>query len=66
MNFLLVYRTMPHTTTGIAPCVLFLNRDLRTCCVQMSVGMLHHNKQHRKLIIINAVEPGICVWDKEC
>ena len=30
MNFLLVYRTTPHTTTGMAPCVLFLNRDLRT------------------------------------
>ena len=22
MNFLLVYRTTPHTTTGVAPCVL--------------------------------------------
>ena len=30
MNFLLVYRTTPHTTTGMAPCVLFRNRDLRT------------------------------------
>ena len=30
MNFLLVYRTTPHTTTGVASCVLFPKRDLRT------------------------------------
>ena len=31
MSFLLVYRSTPHSTTGVAPCALFLNRDLRTC-----------------------------------
>ena len=30
MNFLLVYQSTPHSTTGVAPCVLFLNRELRT------------------------------------
>ena len=30
MNFLLVYRSTPHSTTGVAPCILFLNRELRT------------------------------------
>ena len=30
MNFLLVYRTTAHTSTGVAPCVLFLKRDMRT------------------------------------
>ena len=30
MNFLLVYRPTPHSTTGVAPCVLFFNRELRT------------------------------------
>ena len=30
MNFLLVYRSTPHVTTGVAPCILLLNRELRT------------------------------------
>ena len=30
MNFILVYRTTPHTSTGVAPCVLFLKQDMRT------------------------------------
>ena len=30
MSFLLVYRSTPHSTTGVAPYALFLNRDLRT------------------------------------
>ena len=30
MGFLLTYRTSPHSTTGVFPCKLFLNRDLRT------------------------------------
>ena len=30
MNFILVYWSTPHSTTGVAPCVLFLNRELRT------------------------------------
>jgi hypothetical protein len=29
-DFLLKYRITPHTTTGIAPCELFMNRQLRT------------------------------------
>ena len=29
-NFLASYRTTPHSTTGIAPCELFLGRKLRT------------------------------------
>ena len=29
MNFLLVYRITPHTSTGIAPCMLFFKRDMR-------------------------------------
>ena len=27
-NFLLVYQSTPHSTTGVAPCALFLNREL--------------------------------------
>ena len=30
MSFLLVYRSTPYSTTGVVPCALFLNRDLRT------------------------------------
>ena len=30
MSFLLTYRTSPHSTTGVSPCKLFLNRELRT------------------------------------
>ena len=30
MNFLLVYRSTPHSTTSVAQCVLFLNRELKT------------------------------------
>ena len=30
MSFLLTYRTSPHSTTGVSPCKLFFNRDLRT------------------------------------
>ena len=29
-DFLLTYRTSPHTTTGVSPSALFLNRELRT------------------------------------
>ena len=29
-SFLLTYRTTPHATTGVAPCTLLMNRDLRT------------------------------------
>ena len=29
-NFLLVYRTCPHTTTGESPSMLFMGRNLRT------------------------------------
>jgi len=29
-SFLLTYRTSTHSTTGVSPCKLFLNRDLRT------------------------------------
>ena len=29
-NFLLTYRTTPHATTSVAPCTLFLQRQLRT------------------------------------
>ena len=31
MSFLLTYRTSVHSTTGVPPCKLFMNRDLRTC-----------------------------------
>ena len=30
MNFLLTYRTTPHSTTGSTPATLFLNRHVRT------------------------------------
>ena len=30
MNFLLSYRTTPHSTTNVTPCSLFLNRQVRT------------------------------------
>ena len=29
-NFLFTYGTIPHATTGVSPCELFLNRSLRT------------------------------------
>ena len=29
-NFLLMYRSTPHTTTGVSPATLFLGRNLRT------------------------------------
>ena len=29
-NFLLVYRTTPHASTGVPPCMLFLGRNLKT------------------------------------
>ena len=29
-NFLLTYRSSPHATTGVTPCSLFLNRQIRT------------------------------------
>ena len=30
MSFLLTYRTSAHSTTGVSPCKLFFNRELRT------------------------------------
>ena len=30
MSFLLTYRITPHSTTNVAPCTLFLNRDVKT------------------------------------
>ena len=30
MNFLLMYRSTPHSTTNVAPCTLFLKRQVRT------------------------------------
>ena len=42
MNFLLVHRTTPHTTTRVAPSVLFLNRELRT-----RLHLLHPNVKDR-------------------
>ena len=30
MAFLLIYRSSPHSTTGVPPCKLFLNRDICT------------------------------------
>ena len=30
MSFLLTYRIIPHSTTNVAPCTLFLNRDVKT------------------------------------
>ena len=29
-NFLMTYRTTPHSTTNVAPCTLFLQREIRT------------------------------------
>ena len=39
-NFLLTYHTSPHTTTNVAPCSLFLGRNVRTRfdLLQPSVG----------------------------
>ena len=30
MSFLLTYQTLVHSTTGVPPCKLLMNRDLRT------------------------------------
>ena len=56
MNFLLVYRTTPHTSTGAAPCVLFLKKDMRTHFNLLRPDVkdhVSHSKLHRKLIMIN-------------
>ena len=69
MNFLLVYQTTPHTTTGVAPCVLFLKKDMRTHFNLLRPDVKDHvsnSKLHRKLIMINIVEPESYVLDKEC
>ena len=31
MNFLPVYQSTLHPTAGVAPCILFLKREVRTC-----------------------------------
>ena len=58
-NFLLSYRTIPHATTGVAPCTLFLGRSLRTrlellrpdlqqrVCEKQAKQKSHHD-QHAK------------------
>ena len=68
MNVLLVYWTTPHTSTGIAPCVLFLEKDMRTHfnLLRPDVDYVSHSKLHRKLIMIKIVEPESYVLDKEC
>lgn len=59
-NFLLTYRSTPHSTTGVTPCKLFLQRDIRTrfdllrpdyerkVCEKRAKQVAHHN-QHAKM-----------------
>ena len=58
-NFLLTYRSTPHATTNVAPCTLFLQRELRTrfnlpqpdnkrrVCQKQAEQVSHHD-QHSK------------------
>ena len=58
-NFLLTYRSTPHATTNVAPCTLFLQRELRTrfnllqpdcerqVCQKQAEQISHHD-QHSK------------------
>jgi len=58
INFLLVYRTMLHSTTSVPPCVLFLKKRIEDTiyCMRMSRIMSLHNKWHRNLNMTNIVE----------
>jgi hypothetical protein len=59
-NFLLSYRTVPHATTKVAPCTLFLGRSIRTrfdllkpnlerqVCEKQAAQKLHHDKHVRQ------------------
>jgi hypothetical protein len=38
-NFLLMYRSTPHATTGLAPCSLFLGREIRTRLSLLDPGL---------------------------
>ena len=46
-NFLLHYRITPHVTTGVPPCTLMMNRDLRTRLdlLKPDIASNVHNKQ---------------------
>ena len=58
-NFLMTYRSTPHTTTNVAPCTLFLQREIRTrfhllqpdpertVCAKQAEQVTHHD-QHAK------------------
>ena len=73
-NFLLAYRTTPHTTTGEAPCKLFLGRDLRTRLDLLLPGVqrkVTHKQAQQKLqhdqhAKMRELEPGerVMVRDK--
>ena len=74
VNFLLVYRFIPHTTTGVAPCVLFLKREVRARFhllrpdvkdTVMSKIWSCQNKPLRNFNMIDTVDPESCMWDKE-
>jgi transposase InsO family protein len=61
-NFLLSYRTVPHATTKVAPCTLFLGRSIRTrfdllkpnlerqVCEKQAAQKLHHDKEILSLV----------------
>jgi len=71
MNFLLVYRTTPHTTTGVAPCVLFLKRELRTrlhllqpdvkdhVMSQQATQKSHHDQHSRSRELVKCWTEGV-------
>ena len=58
-NFLLTYRTTPHTTTNVAPCTLLMGRSLRTrmdtlrpnldmtVCTAQAKQKQHHDEQSK-------------------
>lgn len=67
-NFLLKYRTTPHSVTGMAPCNLMMNRSLRTVLDLLRPNITNHvnNKQasqksaHDKHLIVRK----LCVGDQ--
>lgn len=42
-NFLLTYRSTLHSTTNVAPCILFLQQELHTCCDKQAEQVANHD-----------------------
>ena len=72
-NFLLTYRTTPHTTTNVAPCTLLMGRSLRTrldmirpnldstVCAAQAKQKQHHDEHSKSREFL----PGDNVWTRD-